>query len=365
MRCDPAVPTFRWGTFFMWLALCGLGAMTLGGCSVGYYMQAIGGQLKVLNRRQAIDALIENPATQADLKERLKLVQEIRDFASDRLHLPDNGSYRYYADLQRPYAVWNVFAAPEFSVEPVNSCFLVIGCVSYRGYFREQKARRFAAHMSKKGNDVYVAGIAAYSTLGRFDDPVFNTMIYWEDSQLAGVIFHELAHQRLYVKNDSEFSEAFATVVEAFGVVEWLKSKSDEQALADYGTARAMQTTFARINAQTRQKLRELYLLDIGEEKIRREKKRIFAELKEEYHRIELEQPEFGVYVAYFDRDLNNAHLVSVSTYFELLPSLQCVLRVQANNNLENFFDLAAKLATAPDKESRRQRLDSGAACHG
>ncbi len=338
------------------LVIC-LTLLGINGCSLAYYAQAVGGQMQVLGRREPIDKLLRNPDTDAELKERLRRVQEIRNFASDTLGLPENGSYRYYADLQRPYAVWNVFAAPEFSIEPVDSCFLVIGCVAYRGYFKEASARRYARRMAKKGNDVYVAGITAYSTLGRFNDPVFNTMIYWDDWRLAGVIFHELAHQWLYVKSDSEFSEGFATVVEEFAVGAWLQSRDSRDELAGSQDRRASKAIFARITGATREALKTLYATDDSVEHKREEKRRIFFELKEEFLRLSKENPDFENFAAFFEQDLNNAHLVSVATYYELLPDLRCLLHRSAANQLDVFLALATELASLKDKESRRLHL--------
>ena len=341
--------------FFM-LVIC-LVLVVINGCSLGYYAQAIGGQMQVLGRRESIDKLLRDPDTDAELKERLRRVLEIRNFASDTLGLPENGSYRYYADLQRPFAVWNVFAAPELSIEPVESCFLVIGCVAYRGYFKEASAQRYAQRMAKKGNDVYVAGISAYSTLGRFNDPVFNTMIHWDEWQLAGVIFHELAHQWLYVKSDSAFSEAFATVVEEYAVTTWLQSRQSSSELADYHERHASRAIFARITGAARADLKILYAADDTEAHKRMGKSRIFFALKEEFYQLSNEHPDFENFAAFFEQDLNNAHLVSVATYYELMPDLRCLLQQAAAGQLDVFLALATELAAIRDKESRRQRL--------
>ena len=349
---SPVCPQRLFSVLVVCLVLAGIN-----GCSLTYYTQAIGGQMQVLGRRDSIDKLLRDPDTDAELKERLRRVQEIRNFASDTLGLPENGSYRYYADLQRPFAVWNVFAAAEFSIEPVESCFLVIGCVAYRGYFKEASAQRYARRMAKKGNDVYVAGVAAYSTLGRFNDPVFNTMIYWDDWQLAGVIFHELAHQWLYVKSDSKFSEAFATVVEEYAVTKWLRSRQSGSELADYDERHASRSIFARITGAAREGLKSLYAADDSEEQKRQGKSRIFFELKEEFHQLSDEHPDFENFAAFFEQDLNNAHLVSVATYYELLPDLRCLLHQAAAGQLDVFLALATELAAIKGEKSRRQRL--------
>jgi len=197
-------------------------------------MQAARGQLDVMSKREPIDKLIEAPDTPEELAARLRLVSEARQFAIDELLLPDNDSYRSYADLGRDYVVWNVFAAPEFSLDPKTWCFPIAGCVAYRGYFSEDAARRKADQLAEDGLDVAVGGVPAYSTLGRFDDPVLNTMMHWEDADLVATIFHELAHQVLYVKNDSAFNESFATTVEEIGIERWLTSRDQGGDFNDY-----------------------------------------------------------------------------------------------------------------------------------
>src|SRR5512132_203702 len=188
--------------------------LALSGCeTLAYYMQALGGQLELMARAQPVAAVIQDPATPQALRDRLELARSIRDYASRELGLPDNGSYRSYADLERPYVVWNVVAAPEFGLEPVESCFPVAGCVPYRGFFSREDAERHAGRLHSAGNDVNVRGVPAYSTLGRFDDPLLSTFIRNPDAELARLIFHELAHQRLYVKGDATFNESFAVVV--------------------------------------------------------------------------------------------------------------------------------------------------------
>ena len=190
-------------------------AMLSGGC---YLLQSAQGQLALMSKREPIARVIDEPSTPAALRAQLKSVTAIRNFASRELGLPDNGSYRKYADIGRPYVVWNVVAAPEFSVDPKQWCFPIVGCVGYRGYFVEKRARRFAAGLHAKGFDVVVGGVAAYSTLGHFDDPILSSMVGWNDVELASIIFHELTHQLLYVPNDASFNEALATTVAEEGV---------------------------------------------------------------------------------------------------------------------------------------------------
>ena len=222
------------------LAATALGsALLLPGCAApGYYLQAASGQFEVWRRSRPIAQVRSDAGTAPALRERLALAERIRAFASRSLALPDNGSYRKYADVRRPYVVWNVFAAREFSVRPEQWCFPVAGCVSYRGYFAHPDALAFAAALRSRGHEVHVAGVTAYSTLGWFDDPVLNTFIHYPESELARLIFHELAHQRVYTSDDTGFNEAYATAVELLGARQWLADKPEALAAFEAGRAR-------------------------------------------------------------------------------------------------------------------------------
>jgi predicted aminopeptidase len=197
-----------------WFCAVALIALVAGCQSLAYYTQAIGGHLKVLSRARPVPEWLADPSTPPELKQRLETARRIREFASTHLKLPENNSYAAYAELNRSYVVWNVFAAPEFSVEPKNECFPFIGCVSYRGFYSEGDARRHAAKLREAGYDVYVGGVPAYSTLGWSDDPLLSTFIGYSDAQLARLVFHELAHQLVYVRDDTTFNESFAVAVE-------------------------------------------------------------------------------------------------------------------------------------------------------
>src|ERR1700753_1833376 len=231
---------------------------TLPGCGTMYLAQAAGGQIHVLNARKPIDKVVADPATPAPLRNRLTDVRAARDFAVSELHLPDNRSYRTYADIKRPYVVWNVVATPEFSVEPKHWCFPIAGCVAYRGYFKEKSARKFAADLASKGFDVTVGGVPAYSTLGKFADPVLSTMMRYDDSDLAGIIFHELAHQLLYIKDDSEFNEAFATTVEDVGIERWLTEQGHSDLIKEFLQEHDQERAFIDLFAQARGQLAQL-----------------------------------------------------------------------------------------------------------
>ena len=204
-------------------SLAGLAiATTLSACStVGYYAQALGGHVDLWRKQIAIDSLLSQPGLSAETREKLVLVQHARQFAFDRLGLPDNGSYRKYVELDRPSVVWNVFVAPPLALTANASCFPLLGCVVYRGYFQREAAERYAAQQRALGNDVFVGGVAAYSTLGWFADPVLSTFVHWSDSRLIDILFHELSHQLLYIADDSAFNEGFAMDVAQHGLSVW------------------------------------------------------------------------------------------------------------------------------------------------
>ncbi|MET0937038.1 MAG: aminopeptidase [Luteibacter sp.] len=202
-------------------ALLALVAVLAGCRSLGYYAHVAHGQASLLTQRRSIDKVVADPGTPDKTRERLSLARDARRFASSSLDLPDNASYTTFVQLDRPWVAWNVFATPELSVSAVTHCFPVAGCVAYRGYFRKELADREAARERGLGHDVAIGEVPAYSTLGWFSDPVLSSMLRWDDDELAGTIFHELAHQKIYVKDDSSFNESYASFVEEEGVREW------------------------------------------------------------------------------------------------------------------------------------------------
>lgn len=326
---------------FLILAIAGC---LLQGC---YYMQAFNGQMEIVTKRKSIERVLQNPATQEPLRSRLEYVAAARNFASRELGLPDNKSYRQYADLKRPFVVWNVFATPEFSVTPRRWCFPIAGCVVYRGYFNEAAARRYAQRLERNGYDAAVGGVAAYSTLGHFNDPVLNTMLGWSDAQLAATLFHELAHQVLYVAGDSDFNEGFATVVEEVGLERWLRSQRQQmneegdaanRALLAWRGQRERQQQFIALLLNTRERLKELYAENISKEEMRDRKQYEFGLLKLEYARLKEQWNGYSGYDAWFSRTLNNAHLVSAATYHRCVPGLYRALN-EANGDLPTFYE--------------------------
>lgn len=325
---------------------------------LAYYGQAIQGQFSLLWHRQPIEGLLHNPQTSAELKIKLRQISRMRTFAIETLHLPDNKSYTSYVDLKRQYVVWNVFATPEFSLKPRQWCFPVAGCVAYRGYFSEAGAHRFAEQLQTQGFDVQVSGIQAYSTLGWFRDPVLNTMLVRNESRLAGNLFHELAHQKLYVKNDTSFNESFAMTVELEGMQRWLHQNGNQTTYKHYVKARQRQKQFVSIIGRTRTKLEKIYQSSIGMESKRKQKRAIFAELKASYRDLRKKWRGYPDYDHWFARKLNNAHLVPVGNYHDYVPAFQAILKNE-KNNLTRFYQAATQLANKKpqDRTKALQRL--------
>jgi len=302
-------------------------AASLCGCAnIGYYFQAVGGQMEIWNRSRPIEKLVSDERTDSRLLERLSLALKVREFASRELALPDNQSYRKYADLQRPFAVWNVFATGEFSIAPVEWCFPFAGCVAYRGYFSEHRAEQFAAGLRSQGHDVFVAGIPAYSTLGWFDDPVLNTFIFYPDAEIARLTFHELAHQVVYVSGDTVFNESFATAVELEGVDRWLSRAGTREERAAFDATQEYKRGFVELVMKFRGTLGEWYASPLAEEEKRRKKAEIFAELRAAYLQLKQSWNGFAGYDRFFAGELNNANLVPVATYSELVPAFRRML---------------------------------------
>ena len=260
--------------------LPGLWVVLLSGCSsVGYYGQLASGQWQLLQAREPVAKVIADPARPQPLRDHLVQAQKARTFASAQLHLPDNQSYRLYADIGRPYVVWNVFATQEFSLAAQNHCFPIAGCVAYRGYYSQGAARGEAALLKQQGMDVSIGGVEAYSTLGWFNDPIMSSMLSWGDERLATLIFHELAHQRFYVKDDTEFNESFATFVEQEGTRQWRVARG----LAPIGSAALQQRDqFTRLVLDTRKRLETLYAQPLAADAMRRAKAAEFERLRSE-----------------------------------------------------------------------------------
>ena len=330
------------------LACCAL----INGC---YYLQAAQGQWELTRKREPIEEVIASPETSPELAARLQLVQEARQFAIDELDLPDNDTYRTYADLKRDYVLWNVFAAPEFSLEPKTWCYPVAGCVGYRGYFSRDAAKREAARLAAAGYDVAFGGVAAYSTLGRFKDPVLSTMMNWDDARLIAVLFHELAHQVVYAKDDTAFNESFATAVEEAGLRRWLAARGVEDEMVRYAERRRLSEDIMSFVIGARSDLETLYATDLpDDEKRQMKKERLSALSRQVAARLSEEGSAAGHWL---QGELNNATLVPMALYEGQLPAFQALL-ANCDAEFACFYAAVGRLAELP-KSERQEQLES------
>ena len=339
-----------------WLAL--LVALTLPGCaSVGYYTQSITGHLGLMVRARPVETVIAAPDTAPGLAARLRTALEIRDFASDALALPANASYRRYVDLDRRYVVWTVVAAPELSLDPRHWCFPVAGCVSYRGYFSTSDAAAYASELESEGWDVTVTGVRAYSTLGWFDDPLLSSMVELPEYSLAGIVFHELAHQRLYVPGDTDFNESFAVVVERAGVRRWLEAAGPGGSRERYRIEAERRAAFLDMVRDTRRGLEAVYASSDTDAEKREAKARAFDRLRSRYTALRSTWTSGPTYDFWFERKVNNAAMALVAAYDRWVPALEALL-ARSGGDLDVFYRACDELAALPSEE-RRAKLES------
>jgi predicted aminopeptidase len=330
------------------------------GCSnLGYYFQAISGQAEIVRASRPIPALLADPATPEELKGKLALVTGIREFASEHLGLPKNGSYKSYAELGRPFVVWNVFATPEFSTEPREWCFAFAGCVNYRGYFSREAAEDFARRLDPAKNDVYIGGVPAYSTLGWLNDPVLSTFVHYPETELARLIFHELAHQVVYVPGDTQFNESFATAVEREGMRRWLESQGSQAQREQYAISQERRAQFVALMLKYRKRLEKEFSLSLDDAEKRARKAEAFREMADEYRKLKTSWNGFPGYDRWFSGKLNNAHLASISVYTALVPGFEALL-AESRGDLKDFYSRVQQIAALPEEE-RRSKLKQAA----
>lgn len=328
-----------------------LAALLLNGCSsVAYYGQLAEGQWQLLRARQPVAQVIADPATPPQLRSHLAHAEQARVFASQQLKLPDNRSYRVYADIGRPYVVWNVFATPELSLQPITHCFPIAGCVAYRGYYQKGAARGAAALMRQDGLDVYVGGVEAYSTLGWFDDPILSSMVGWGDERLATLIFHELAHQRFYVQNDTEFNESFASFVEQEGTRQWRVARGLAAIGGDQGQQREQ---FIRLVLASRERLQAIYSGTLDEAHKRQAKRAEFERLRREYRQVR--DGQWGGdkrYDAWVYGPLSNAKLLPFGLYDQWVPAFEALFR-EVGGDWGRFYERVEQLGRLPISERK------------
>ncbi|MDB5945110.1 MAG: hypothetical protein JWQ33_136 [Ramlibacter sp.] len=342
-------------------------ALCLSGCSnLGYYWQSAAGHLRLMNAARPVGDWLEDQQSPATLKVRLALSQQIRRFAVTELHLPDNPSYRRYADLKRTAAVWNVVAAPELSLTLKTWCFPVTGCVGYHGYFDEAQARAEAAQLATEGLEVSVYPVPAYSTLGWMNwaggDPLLNTFINYPEGELARLIFHELAHQVVYVSGDTSFNESFATAVERLGSSRWLSTQASEAARREYAQYDGRRNQFRALTLATRQRLAAIYEAATGgsqgPEQTSALKKQALDDFRQEYARLRDSWGGDGGRFRGYDRwveQANNASFGAQAAYDDLVPGFEALFR-REHADWNGFYDAVKRLAAEP-KEQRDQQL--------
>jgi predicted aminopeptidase len=329
-------------------------AAMLGACAnLRYYAHVAHGESALLLQRRSVSKVVADPSTDPKLAARLRVSQQARQFASDQLDLPRNRSYTYYVQLHRQYVVWNVYATPRFSVEAVPQCFPIAGCVAYRGWFDEQKARASAERLRVQGDDVYVGGVSAYSTLGWFADPILSSMLRWDDDELVGTIFHELAHQKIYLKGDTAFNESYAMFVEEEGLRAWHRSRG-EPVGDDH--MQAMDDGFTRLVLDLRERLKKLYASGADEEAMAQAKQREIDAFRTRYAMWRDQHwPNDHRYDKWVAQPINNATLLPFGLYDQWTPAFAALFK-QAGGQWPAFYARVRALAKEP-KAQRESTL--------
>ncbi|MER9332294.1 aminopeptidase [Mesorhizobium sp. M0488] len=334
------------------------------GCaSISYYAQSVKGHLEIMTARQDVGKLIEDPSTPKALRAQMTSASAIRQFATDELALPDNNSYRSYVDLGRDSVTWAVFAAPEFSLTPRTWCFPVFGCVPYRGYFSKKSAAETAVELQGQGMDVYVTDITAYSTLGWSSDPLLSTMLSQDETYLAGLVFHELAHQRVYVHDDSAFNEAFAVAVETTGVKKWLRAAGDTAKLRRYEAVRRRNAKFLALVSQTREELMQVYYNSGSSQQKRAAKTATIERLRMRYRQMrDRGGGRFRGYDAWFASPINNAKLAATSVYSDRVTAFLRLFDL-CSGDYARFYASVRRIG-ALDEAHRAEALAAADSCY-
>ena len=350
----------RFSQAFRPLMAAAAAALMLSSCSsLSYYSQAAQGQLELLTDSRPIDDWLADPATNSTLRHRLESARQIRRYAIQDLKLPDNGSYTNFTNIKRPYVLWNVVATPELSLKPMQWCFPVAGCVNYRGYYSKQDAQAYAKELRKQGHDVEVGGVSAYSTLGWFSDPLVSTFINYPDAELARLIFHELAHQVVYVPGDSKFNESFATAVEQAGVEGWLERFGNPAMSEAFDRYSARKKDFMALLVRYRGELERNYASEHSTNDKRATKTRLFIALKDDYQVLKANWGGYAGYDRFFAEPLSNAHLASIATYNDFVPAFRALLKKE--RSWPAFYKAVNQIAKL-DKADRHRVLQKLAA---
>lgn len=345
----------RWSRLLVSTVLIGL----LAGCeTLGYYHQASMGQWQIYRQRVPLQSLIDHPDTDPDLRQRLQLAQRLRQFAVTQLQLPETDSYRHYVDLERPFVVWNVVAAPELSLNPYQWCYPWLGCLGYRGYFHKHHAETKAKALADDGWDVMVGGVQAYSTLGWFADPLLNTFALGSETELAAILFHEMAHQQLYISGDTAFNESFASTLEQIGVERWFQRQHLPEAFAAYQQQQAHKTAFIALLLKFRERLQQLYASELPPAAKRQAKAAMIKELRETtYPTFRAHWQNSDTFDGWINAEFNNARLALIAQYHHWIPAFVQLLQ-QHQNDLGAFYRAAKSLSELP-KAERQQALQA------
>ncbi len=331
--------------------------LLLTGCAdFSYYMHSVKGQFSIMSETRDIEDVLADDSTDAKLKQKLILVGQIRQFAFQQLDLPESDSYTEYADLGRPYVLKNLFAAAEFSTTLKRWCYPIAGCAGYRGYFEEDRLQQYKQELEKQKMDIYIANIPAYSTLGWFDDPLLNTFINWPDHYLAGLIFHELAHQKLYIDDDTEFNESFAVAVQQTGVEKWLNANKQSKQAERYEQYQKNRQLVIQLIEKAREDLKSIYTGELLEEEKRQKKQLVLQKLKQDYQQLSSGFKVLDGFKHWFEGELNNAKLASVSTYHSTAPAFRNILK-HLKGNYSAFYNQVESISRLAKKQ-RHECLD-------
>lgn len=347
------MPSFKTKIAALLIIPCALSACA----SFDYYSQSISGHIEVLGTKQPISTYLASGKASSDEHQKLTHVLKLLEFARTEMLLPDNGSYQTYSDIERDFVIWNVFATPALSLRSEQWCYLFIGCLAYRGYYAKEDATTLANSLRSQNYDVYMGGVAAYSTLGWFSDPVLNTMLRWDKLYLTRVIFHELAHQKIYIKNDTEFNEAFAEAVASIATRRWLKQHGSEEEYAILLEQEGYEQEFIRFISLYKNKLMTLYDSDLPDSRKLTEKENIFAELSRAYITLSQDWENYRVYDRWIKDEMNNAKLTAFTTYREIVPAFLQMYEA-TGQDLKTFYSHIVRLSQC-DYEQRRLFLNS------
>jgi len=325
--------------------------------TVSFYSQAARGQLAIVFSRQDIRRLLSDEELSTEMRDKFQQVLAIRDFAAQELQLPVGDHFSTYVDIDREHVVWNVYAAPEFSLDPVSWCYPIAGCVSYRGYFSEAGAQRYAQRLVEQGYDVYTGGVDAYSTLGWFEDSLLSTVLGRQSFQLAGLVFHEMAHQVVYVPGETAFNESFATAVEREGIRRWLLASDQEDQLQIALQSTTRQQQFIALVNRYQEQFSELYDESIDQALMRSRKEELQQTMRQEYEQLKVQWQGYAGYDSWFGQSLNNAQLSTVITYNDHVPFFDSLLQ-EVDGDFSRFYESVRELAELSPEE-RQLRLSA------